>query len=73
MLDIGRRKLEQLTQEFQERGIPRKPVMMVLAEETDVALLVEEHFAILSDEHGRPYDHSQVQMSGHQTCVSADY
>jgi len=60
MLEIGRRKLEQLTQEFQERGIARKPVMMVLAEETDVALLVEEHFATLTDEHGSPYDQSQV-------------
>jgi type III restriction enzyme len=60
MLDIGRRKLEQLTQEFEERDIARKPVMMVLAEETDVALLVEEYFSTLSDEHGRPYDQSQV-------------
>jgi len=60
MLDIGRRKLEQLTQEFQDRGIARKPVMMILAEETDVALLVEEYFATLTDEHGRPYDQSQV-------------
>lgn len=60
MLEIGRRKLEQLTQEFQEPGIARKPVMMVLAEETDVALLVEEYFVTLTDERGRPYDQSQV-------------
>jgi type III restriction enzyme len=60
MLDIGRHKLEQLTKEFQERGIARKPVMMVLAEETDVAMLVEEHFATLTDERGRPYDQTQV-------------
>jgi len=33
---------------------------MILAEETDVALLVEEYFATLTDEHGRPYDQSQV-------------
>lgn len=60
MLDIGRYKLEQLTQEFQERGIDRKPVMMVLAEETGVAMLVEEYFATLRDERGRPYDQTQV-------------
>lgn len=60
MLDIGRYKLEQLTKEFRERGIARKPVMMVLAEETDVALLVEEYFATIADEHGKPYDQSQV-------------
>jgi type III restriction enzyme len=60
MLDIGRHKLGQLSQEFQERGIDRKPVMMVLAEETEVAMLVEEYFATLTDERGRPYDHNQV-------------
>ena len=62
MLDIGRHKLEQLSQEFQERGIDRKPVMMVLAEETDVADLVVEHFATLTDEHGNPYDDHQVMV-----------
>lgn len=62
MLEIGRRKLEQLTQEFQERGIDRKPVMMVLAEETPVADLVVDHFATLTDERGNPYDNRQVMV-----------
>jgi len=60
LLEIGRRKLEQLTQEFRERGIERKPVMMVLAEETEVADLVAQHFATLVDEKGQPYDDRQV-------------
>ena len=47
MLDIGRHKLEQFPQEFQERGLDRKPVMMVLAEETKV--LEVEGIAICSE------------------------
>jgi type III restriction enzyme len=38
MLDIGRHKLEQLTQEFQERGIDRKPVMVIHTELTEKEL-----------------------------------
>ena len=62
LLEIGRRKLEQLTREFRERGIERKPVMMVLAEETEVAELVAQHFATLTDEKGQPYDERQVMV-----------
>ena len=40
LLDIGRRKLESLTEEFRSKGIDKKPVMMVLCEETTVARMV---------------------------------
>lgn len=62
LLEIGRRKLEQLALEFRERGIQRKPVLMVLAEETEVAELVAQHFATLSDENGQPYDERQIMV-----------
>jgi len=62
LLDIGRRKLEQLAQEFRERGIDRKPVMLVLAEETKVAEMVAVHFATVTDERGAPYDERQVMV-----------
>jgi len=62
LLDIGRRKLEQLSNEFRNKKLTAKPVMMVLAEETEVAELVKEHFATLTDERGNPYDDSQVMV-----------
>jgi type III restriction enzyme len=62
LLDIGRRKLEQIEAEFKERGIAKKPVMLVLCEETDVAGLVKEHFGNLSDPKGNCYDDSRVMM-----------
>ncbi len=60
LLDIGRKKLEQLTDEFRAKGVDKKPVMMVLCEETEVADLVEEHFHTLTDNHGVPYDEHRV-------------
>jgi type III restriction enzyme len=60
MLEIGRSKLEQLTKEFQEFGINRKPVMLVLAEETEVADLVAEHFNTLADADGNEYNSDRV-------------
>lgn len=62
LLDIGRKKLEQLAEEFRQQGIERKPVMMVLAEETEVAELVVQHFSTLTDERGRSYDEQQVMV-----------
>jgi type III restriction enzyme len=56
MLAIGREKLEQLTVEFRKCGIDRKPVMLVLAEETEVADLVGDHFHTLADQDGNYYD-----------------
>lgn len=76
MLEIGKSKLEQLTEEFKAQGINRKPVMLVLAEETEVADLVGEHFNTLDDSQGNNYDdkcvvvyHSQLKEPG-KTSVS---
>ncbi|OGV96344.1 MAG: hypothetical protein A2Z59_01860 [Nitrospinae bacterium RIFCSPLOWO2_02_39_17] len=61
LLDIGRKKLEQLTVEFRKKGINKKPVMMVLCEDTAVADKTVEHFATrLSDENGHYYDKGKV-------------
>jgi type III restriction enzyme len=60
MLEIGRRKLENLTQEFQSKGISKKPVMMVLCEETAVAGMVKEHFRRFTDQASSPYDEKKV-------------
>ncbi len=55
LLDIGRKKMEQIAMEFREKGMDKKPVLFVLAENTEVADLVEEHLANLTDERGRNY------------------
>ena len=60
LLDIGRKKLEQLTVEFKKKEIIKKPVMMVLCEDTKVADLTAEHFATLTDENGFYYDAARV-------------
>ncbi|HUT73563.1 MAG TPA: DEAD/DEAH box helicase family protein [Armatimonadota bacterium] len=60
LLDIGRRKMEQLAEELRQRGIDKKPVMLVLAEETEVAGLVVNHFATLTDERGNTYGKRDV-------------
>ncbi len=60
LLDIGRKKLEQLTVEFGKKGINKKPVMMVLCEDTIVADKTVEHFARLTDENGHYYDKGKV-------------
>jgi type III restriction enzyme len=56
LLDIGKKKLEQIADEFRERGIEKKPVLFILAENTDVANMVAEHFSRLTDERGRSYE-----------------
>ncbi len=56
LLDIGRKKMEQIAEEFKERGIEKKPVLFILAENTEVADLVAEHFLHLTDERGRSYE-----------------
>jgi type III restriction enzyme len=60
MLEIGRKKLESLTEEFKSKGITKKPVMMILCEETAVAKLVMEHFRRLTDPSNAPYDDKKV-------------
>ncbi|MEP0914219.1 DEAD/DEAH box helicase family protein [Leptolyngbya sp. GB1-A1] len=72
MLEIGKSKLEQLTQEFKANGINRKPVMLVLAEETEVANLVGEHFYSLPDEEGNYYDGDRVVVY-HSNLKDAQY
>ncbi|MEO0181800.1 MAG: hypothetical protein ABIM74_05905 [candidate division WOR-3 bacterium] len=62
LLQIGKSKLEQLAVEFRGKGINKKPVLLILAENTKVADLVRDHFYTLTDEHGLPYDDSQVML-----------
>jgi len=62
LLDIGRFKLEQLSREFKQKRLDKKPVMMVLCEDTKVADLTRDHFANLSDESGNYYDDNQVMV-----------
>ncbi len=62
LLDIGRLKLEQLSREFKEKGLNKKPVMMVLCEDTRVADLTKDHFATLCDENGNYYDDSRTMV-----------
>jgi len=56
LLDIGKKKMEQIAEEFKERGIEKKPVLFILAENTEVADMVAEHFSHLTDERGRSYE-----------------
>jgi len=60
LLQIGRSKLEQLSSEFKTKCLDKKPVMMVLCEDTKVADLTKEHFATLTDENANYYDDTQV-------------
>ncbi len=60
LLEIGIQKLESLTKEFRSKGIEKKPVMMVLCEETTVARLVKEHLKRVTDYEGLPYDDKKV-------------
>jgi type III restriction enzyme len=62
LLEIGRKKLEQLATEFRAKGIEKKPVLMVLCENTEVADLTAEHLATLTDENGRYYNKEQVMV-----------
>jgi len=55
-------KLEQLSKEFRQKGLDKKPVMMVLCEDTRVADLTKEHFATLCDENGNYYDDTRVMV-----------
>lgn len=72
MLKIGQSKLEQLTEEFAVEGIERKPVMLVLAEETEVADLVAEHFNSEADTDGNYYDENRVVVY-HSNLKTAEY
>lgn len=76
LLEIGRLKLEQLSKEFKQKVLGKKPVMMVLCEDTAVADLTKDHFATLTDENGNYYDenrlmviHSDLTESKHGTTL----
>ena len=60
LLAIGKSKLEQLAAEFKAKTLDKKPVMLVLCEDTAVANLVKEHFVSLTDENASFYDDSKV-------------
>jgi len=60
LIEIGRKKIEQLTEEFTEKKIDKKPVMMILCEETEVANLVKNHFYTLVDNNGIAYNDKKV-------------
>jgi len=62
LLEIGRLKLEQLSKEFKQKGLGKKPVMMALCEDTKVADLTKDHFATLTDENGNYYDKNRVMV-----------
>jgi type III restriction enzyme len=62
LLFIGKTKLEQIAGEFRQKGIDRKPVMMVLCEETAVADKVAEHLATISGADNNTYDESRVMV-----------
>jgi len=62
LLEIGRLKLEQLSSEFKQKSLEKKPVMMVLCEDTKVADLTKDHFTTLTDENGNPYNDDQVMV-----------
>jgi len=72
LIDIGRHKLEQLSSEFKKKSIEKKPVMMVLCENTEVADLAQQHFGNLSDENGEFYDSNQV-MSIHSELTESKH
>ncbi len=71
LLEIGRSKLEQLSSEFKNKSLDKKPVLFVLCEDTRVADLVKEHFAALTDENANFYDDSQVLVI-HSDLKSSD-
>lgn len=60
LLKIGQSKLEQLSSEFGKKSLDKKPVMLVLCEDTKVADLTKEHFFTLTDENAKYYDDTQV-------------
>jgi len=60
LIEIGRMKLEQLATDFNRLKLGRKPVLMVLCEETAVAGHVMRFLASREDVNGHPYDDSRA-------------
>ena len=55
LIQIGVKKREQLEKEWSEQKVFKKPVLFILAEDNDVADLVEKEFARMIDWKGKPY------------------
>lgn len=72
LLDIGKKKLEQIAEEFRTRGFLKKPVLFILAENTDVADMVAEHFSHLTDERGRSYEKQTLVIHSDKKGVMGD-
>lgn len=65
MLAIGLEKLEQIQKEFEEKGIHKKPVLFVVAEENEVADLVYDYLKNLpSPRRGSYQEEARVIHSG---------
>jgi len=62
LLLIGKTKLEQIASEFTQKGIDKKPVMLVLCEETAVANKVTEHLTTIIGPNNSSYDQSKVMV-----------
>ena len=60
IIDIGRQKLNQLTEDFENKGLNRKPVMMVLCEDTTVANQVYDHLLTCEDYRGELFGRDNV-------------
>ena len=52
LIDIGLSKLNQLSEDFQNKGLNRKPVYMILCEDTTVADLVHDHLLTCKGSNG---------------------
>jgi type III restriction enzyme len=55
LIQIGVKKLEQLEKEWGEQKVFKKPVLFILAEDNEVADLVEKEFARMVDWHDKLY------------------
>jgi len=62
ILDIATAKLNQLTEDFQNKGLNRKPVVMVLCEDTAVADLVYGHLLTCEDHEGEFFKRENVLL-----------
>lgn len=55
LIQIGLKKLEQLEEEWAEAKINKKPVLFLLAEDNEVADMIEKEIAKMPNQHGKRY------------------
>lgn len=55
LIQIGLKKLEQLEEEWESAKISKKPILFILAEDNDVANLIEKEIGMLPNRHGNKY------------------